>query len=193
MDEKILDTSSSLKEEVLRKRVYWLDSEITLDTFDLVKYIIEWNTQDKDKAIKDRAPIRIIIDSPGGYLSVSETISNIIKMSKTPIYGIALGRVASGASVIYLSCHKKYALPNTVFILHKGGCSDISGTYDEILAFAKDYEEQVTTLLNFYINNTNYSKEEIEQNIQTDWYIRIEEALTRGIVDRVIDDISFFC
>jgi ATP-dependent protease ClpP protease subunit len=114
-------------------------------------------------------------------------------MSKTPVCSIALGFVASGASVVHLSCHKKYALPNTVFVLHKGSCNGVSGTYDEIVSFARDYEKQMETLIEFYINNTGYTEDEIIENIQTDWYIRIKEALEKGIVDEVISDIDIFC
>lgn len=177
----------------LENRVYWLSDEINNYTFDLVQYIIRWNREDKGIPTKDRKPIRIIIDCPGGFLSVSETVSNVIKMSKTPVYGIALGQAASGASVIYLSCHKRFALPNTVFVLHKGSCSGVSGTYDEIVAFARDYEKQIETLIDFYIQNTKYTEEEIAENIQTDWYIRTEEALEKGIVDEIITDIDLFC
>lgn len=177
----------------IQNRVYWLNDEINNYTYDLVQYIIRWNREDKDIPPEDRKPIKIIVDCGGGYLSVSETISNIIKMSKTPIYGIALGQVASGASVVYLSCHLRFALPNSVFVLHKGSCSGVSGTYDEIVAFAKDYEKQIETLISFYIENTNYTEDEIVENIQTDWYIRIEEALDKGIVDEVITSIDLFC
>lgn len=177
----------------LENRTYWLNDEINHYTFDLVQYIIRWNREDKDIPIEERKPIRIIIDCGGGHLSVSETVSNVIKMSKTPVYGIALGYVASGATVIYLSCHKKYALPNSVFVLHKGSCSGVSGTYDEIVAFARDYEKQMETLIGFYIDNTGYTEEEIEENIQTDWYIRTKEALEKGIVDELVADIDVFC
>lgn len=176
----------------LEHRTYWLNDEISNYTFDLVQYIIRWNREDAGIPVEDRKPIRIIIDCAGGQLSVSETVSNIIKMSKTPIYGIALGYVASGASVIYLSCHLKFALPNAVFVLHKGSCSGVSGTYDEIVAFAKDYEKQMETLIDFYIENTDYTEEEIVNNIQTDWYIRTEEAVKRGIVDEIITNIDVF-
>lgn len=177
----------------LENRIYWLNDEISCYTFDLVQYITRWNREDKEIPIKDRKPIRIIIDCAGGALSVSETLSNIIKMSKTPVYGIALGYVASGASVIYLSCHRKFALPNSVFVLHKGSCSGVSGTYDEIVSFARDYEKQIEMLIDFYIQNTKYTEEEIVENIQTDWYIRIDEAREKGIVDELITDIDIFC
>jgi ATP-dependent protease ClpP protease subunit len=177
----------------LENRIYWLNDEISCYTFDLLQYITRWNREDKGIPVKDRKPIRIIIDCAGGALSVSETLSNIIKMSKTPVYGIALGYVASGASVIYLSCHKKFALPNAVFVLHKGSCSGVSGTYDEIVSFARDYEKQIEMLIDFYIQNTKYTEAEIVENIQTDWYIRIDEACEKGIVDELITDIDIFC
>ena len=177
----------------VNNRVYWLTEEIGDTTLDLIQYIVRWNREDKDLPIEERKPIRIIVDCGGGSLSVSETISNIIKMSKTPIIGIALGFVASGASVIFLSCHKRYALPNTVFVLHKGSCNGVSGTYDEIVSFARDYEKQIEMLMNFYIDNTKYSQEEIEENIQTDWYIRMDEAQSKGLVDELITNIDVLC
>ena len=177
----------------LQNRVYWLTEEIGECTLDLVQYITRWNREDREIPIKDRKPIRIVIDCGGGSLSVSETLSNIIKMSKTPIYSIALGFVASGASVVHLSCHKKFALPNSVFVLHKGSCSGVSGTYDEIVSFARDYEKQIEMLMTFYTENTKYTEEEIEENIQTDWYIRMDEALEKGLVDEVITDIDILC
>lgn len=176
----------------IENRIYWLTDEINNYTFDLVQYIIRWNREDKGLPKEDRKPIRIIIDCAGGSLTVSQTVSNIIKMSETPIIGLALGYVASGASLIYLSCHIRMALPNAVFVLHKGSCSGISGTYDEIVAFTRDYEEQIETLIDFYQENTDYTSEEIENNIQTDWYIRMDEALERGLVHNTIKSLGAF-
>ena len=45
-------------------------------------------------------------------------------------------------------------------------------------------------MINFYIDNTKYTEEEIIENIQTDWYIRQDEALEKGIVDEIITDID---
>lgn len=176
----------------LENRIYWLNDEINNYTFDLVQYIIRWNREDKDIPVEQRKPIRIIIDCGGGALSVSETVSNIIRMSKTPIYGIALGFVASGASVIYLACHKKFALPNTVFVLHKGSCSGVSGTFDEMLAFMNDYEKQIEALISFYLQHTKFTEQEILENIQTDWYVRLPKAQEKGMVDELITDLDLF-
>lgn len=177
----------------LEHRIYWLVDEIGVNTEELIQYIIRWNREDRDIPVDKRKPVRIIIDCGGGSLNISETICNIIKMSKTPIYGIALGYVASGASIIYLACHKKYALPNSVFVLHKGSCSGVSGTFDEMLAFMNDYEKQINDLIQFYRNSTKFTEEEIIDNIQTDWYVRLPEAQEKGMVDEIIQNLDIFC
>lgn len=177
----------------VENRIYWLNDEINNYSLDLVQYITRWNREDKDVPVEERKPIRIIVECQGGWLGVSETLSNIIQMSKTPVYGIALGYVASGATLVYLSCHKRYALPNSVFVLHKGGCSGISGTFDEMLAFMKDYEKQIDSLIDFYSTHTQYTEEEILENIQTDWYVRLPEAVDKGLVQEVLTDLDIFC
>lgn len=176
----------------LEHRIYWLIDEIGVNTEDLIQYIIRWNREDIDIPVEKRKPIRVIVDCGGGSLNISETICNIIKMSKTPIYGIALGYVASGASIIYLACHKKFALSNTVFVLHKGSCNGISGTFDEMLAFMNDYEKQINDLIDFYRVSTKFTEEEILENIQTDWYVRLPEAQEKGMVDEIITSLDVF-
>ena len=177
----------------LENRTYWLNDEINHFTFDLVQYILRWNKEDKGIPTEERKPIRVIVDCHGGMLSVTKTIVNIIKLSKTPVHMFALGFVASGASMIYLAGHKRYALPNTTFLLHKGNCGGLSGTFDELLAFMEDYQKDVAELIGFYKENTKFSPEDIENKIQGEWYIRIDEALENGIVDEIVTDIDLFC
>lgn len=173
-------------------RIYWLDGEVTSAAFDLVQTIIRINREDKDKPIEERVPLRIIIDSPGGDLDVEETIVSMIELSETPIWGIALGTVASAASLIYISCHKRFALPNTTFVFHKGSASGISGNYNEINAMMKDYEYKVEKLVTSYIKYTTYPEEVIREKIENDWYIHTEEALEYGVCEHLIEDIGVF-
>jgi ATP-dependent protease ClpP protease subunit len=48
-------------------------------------------------------------------------------------------------------------------------------------------------MMKFYQEHTKYTAEEIELRIKTDWYVRLPEASTRGMVDEVITDIDVFC
>lgn len=171
-------------------RIIWIDEEISSSTLDVVSKIIYWNRMDKEISIKDRKPIRIFFNSVGGSLDIEEVIVSIIKLSKTPVYGIALGMVASAASLIYLSCHKRFALPNSYFILHRGSCTNMSGNYNEVQAAMEDYKTQIEKMEAFYIENTLYPEEVIKDKIKSDWYIHIEEALEYGIVTDLIETID---
>lgn len=171
-------------------RCLWLDSEIDESNFDLVQAVVRWNQDDRDLPVEERKPIKIFFHSPGGSLDVGEILTSIIKLSRTPVYGIALGMVASAASVVYLGCHKRYALPNAYFILHRGSCEGIGGNYNEIQAAMEDYKLQIARMEKFYIENTTYPEEVIKSKIQTDWYIHCEEAMKYGIVTDLVDDID---
>ena len=176
----------------LSNRTIWIDEEIDGITLDVVSKIIRWNQDDKDIPIEERKPIRILFNSPGGNLDVEETIVSIIRLSKTPIYGIALGMVASAASLIFLSCHKRFALKNSYFIFHRGSCQNLGGNYNEVAAAMEDYKIQVAKMEKFYIENTGYTEEEVKKNIATDWYIRGDELIEKGVVDEWIEDIEIF-
>lgn len=173
----------------LENRIYWIDDEINTYSYDLIQYILKWNREDKDIPISERKPIRLIFCSPGGDLDVEEAIVSMINLSKTPIYGIAISCVASAASLIYLSCHKKYALPNAYWILHRGSCN-ISGTYDQVMAAMEDYALQVEKMMEFYQTHTKFTKAEIENNMGTDWYVRLDTALEKGMVDELVTDLE---
>lgn len=184
-DPKLLQYYKDLKE-----RKIWITEEITEKSLDFVSFILNWNKEDRDIPIEKRKPIRIYFNSPGGSLDIEETLVSIIRLSKTPIYGIALGMVASAASLIYLSCHKRFALPNGYFIFHRGSCSNVGGSYNEIQAAMEDYRAQVEKMEKFYIENTSFPEEVIKEKIKTDWYIHIEEALEYNVVTDLIEDID---
>lgn len=175
----------------LKERTLWLTGEINSEWTDIVQHIIRFNREDKMLPIKQRQPIKLMILSEGGSLEISDELVNIIELSKTPIYGYGLGMVASGASMIYLACHKRYALPNTYFIIHKGSANNIGGDYAQIAAYMKDYDKQIEKMVKFYKTHTSFSEEVIEQKMSgADWYVYVDEALENNIVNEVVTDIN---
>lgn len=176
--------------EDFKNRTIWIDGEIDKVTLDLVSKIIRWNREDKDLPIKERKPIRILFNSPGGSLDVEETIVSIIRLSKTPIYGIALGMVASAASLIFLACHKRFALKNAYLILHKGSCQNISGDYTNVQNAMEDYRKQIEKLETFYVENTNIPEDIIKEKLSSDWYIRGNDLIEYGLVQEWVENIE---
>lgn len=173
----------------LANRSIWIDGEINVSTLDIVSKIIRWNREDKGKPIDERKPIKLFFLSPGGDLEIEEAVVSTIRLSQTPVWGIAMGMVASAASLIYLSCHKRFALPNAYLIIHQGS-AQMGGNYDQMVAAMKDYEEQIERMTRFYIENTDYTEEEIRANIKTDWYVRGEELLERKLITNWVSTID---
>ena len=173
----------------LANRSIWIDSEINASTLDIVSKIIRWNREDKGKPIDERKPIKLFFLSPGGDLEIEEAVVSTIRLSQTPVWGIAMGMVASAASLIYLSCHKRFALPNAYLIIHQGS-AQMGGNYDQMVAAMKDYEEQIERMTRFYIENTDYTGGEIRANIKTDWYVRGEELLERKLITNWVSTID---
>lgn len=175
----------------LENRIFWLDEEVTPYLLELIKHIIRWNAEDERQnvPVEDRLPIRIFFFSPGGDLDINYSLIDTIKMSKTPIIGINIGQCASAAAYIFLSCHKRYMLPHAYFILHQGS-GTLSGTFEQICAQMRDYQEQVEELASFVLEHTSYTEEAVDEKIVGEWYIRKDEALENGVVHGIVDNIS---
>ena len=175
----------------LEKRIIWLEEEVTECTLEFVRKLIEWNREDEINGLepKDRKPIKIFFFSPGGDLDVNYALIDTIRLSKTPVYGINIGRCCSAAAYIYLSCHHRYMMNHSYFVFHQGS-SQLSGNYNEVVAIMNDYQGQVAELSNLMKERTLYTEEEIMDNIVTEWYVRKEEALEKGVCHEIINDIS---
>lgn len=175
--------------EDLEDRVYQLVGEVDEGLLDFSRHVIRWNREDKGKPVEERKPIKLFFFSPGGSLDINYSVIDIIRLSKTPIIGINMGVCCSAAAYIYLACHKRYMLPHSYFVFHQGS-SQISGTYGEVVAIMTDYQNQVAELSSFMEERTTYTSEEITNNIVTEWYVREEEALEKGVCHEVIEDIE---
>lgn len=173
----------------LQSRCIWIDEEIDELSLEYIKLIIKWNMEDKNKPIAERTPIRLIIFSPGGSLYVSQALTDIIEISETPVYGYNMGMAFSAGCFIFLSCHKRFSLKTSSFLLHKGSAA-MEGNSGEIDSWKKEYDRRLAALVDFVCEKTKENPQKIKNKILTDWYISAEEAKEMGIVDEIIDDIS---
>lgn len=174
-------------------RTIWALDEVGEEAYDWISLILEFNRIDKDLAPKDRKPIKIVIANSGGSLEAARTVCEIIHLSKTPVYGIAIGVCASAASMIFLACHKRYALKNAYWVFHQGSCQGISGSFQELESFMEDYKKQIKELADFYKEYTSFPPEEIDKKLEKgDWYIYPKDALENKVIDEIVSDIDVF-
>ena len=174
----------------IEDRVLWIDSEIDNYCLEFARYIIQWNKEDKDIPAESRKPIKLMVTSGGGDLSTTNSIIDVIKISKTPIYGYNMGLAASGACFIFMACHKRFTLPKASFLIHQGSAENISGTFEQILLYVHEYQRQIEELAQYILENSSIDEETLEENITSEWYMDSETAVRFGVCDFVIKSID---
>lgn len=173
----------------LENRIIWIDDEINTFTLNVIQYIIYWNRMDKDLSVEKRKPIKILFFTQGGMLDIYNSIADVIELSQTPVYGINMGVCASAGAFIFLSCHKRFMLPNAYFLFHKGSIG-FNGNATDVLSLIEDYQEQLDLLVQSVVSKTDFTEEEMAEKIMSDFYVRAQLALEKKVVNQIIDDIS---
>lgn len=178
-----LNLNSSLNREILIGEIH---DGLGISVESYIRY---WNQLDDKRGIpiEDREPIKIYIDSLGGMLSDSFTIIDAIKMSKTPVIGICTGCAYSGGFFIFISCHERIAYPHASFLFHEGATST-GGTAGQFANYAAFYKKQLNQLKKVVIENTNITEDEYRDIKKDDIWYDAEEALEKGIADRIAED-----
>lgn len=172
-----------------KERIIWLDDEINDFSLDIIKFITHCNIEDRKKKVEKRVPIKLLIFSPGGDLDVNNAIINAIEASKTPIYGINMGRCCSAAAYIFLACHKRYMMKDAYFLYHTGS-GQLCGTYEQVFAQMEEYKIKIENLIGYMKSHTKFTEEEIMDKIGGEWYIYNKEAIEKGVAHKVINSLD---
>ena len=175
----------------LSDRTIWLDSNVDTLWIEYEKQILEWNKEDLNIPIEDRKPIKLVFFSYGGQLDINYGFIDIIQKSKTPVWGINMGQACSAACFIFIACHKRFAMPRSLFLIHQGGVSDgFSGTYEQVVAAICEYQRQMDELGQYLLDFTKITDDILEERFNTEWYITAQEAVDLGVADKIVDDID---
>lgn len=152
-------------------------------------YIRFWNKYDNDHNIpvEEREPIKIYIDSPGGYLSDTFTMVDAIKLSKTPVWTICEGCAYSGGFFTFISGHKRIAYPHASFLFHEGSTST-GGTSSQFENYTNFYKKQLEQLKNIVLENTSISEEEYKDIRKEDIWYDVADGVEKGFIDEIAED-----
>ena len=191
-DKKIKDFSYLLNLASQLSREVPINDVIDEEIGDAVESIIRfWNRIDDEMNIaqKDREPIKIYINTPGGSLHATLTMVDAIRMSKTPVYTVNTGTAFSGGFFIFISGHRRFSYPHATFLFHEGstggGGPQDAGKFRNYASFYDKMLEQLETLT---LENTNITKDIYNKHKLDDWWIFADEALKLGICDEIITD-----
>nr|CAA04393.1 ClpP [Arabidopsis thaliana] len=171
---------------LLRERIVFLGSSIDDFVADaIMSQLLLLDAKDPKKDIK------LFINSPGGSLSATMAIYDVVQLVRADVSTIALGIAASTASIILGAGTKgnRFAMPNTRIMIHQplGGAS---GQAIDVEIQAKEVMHNKNNVTSIIAGCTSRSFEQVLKDIDRDRYMSPIEAVEYGLIDGVIDGDS---
>ncbi|GMI95769.1 NUCLEAR-ENCODED CLP PROTEASE P4, CLP protease P4 [Hibiscus trionum] len=167
----------------LRERIVFLGN--TIDDFVADAIISQLLLLDAQDPTKD---IRLFINSPGGSLSATMAIYDVVQLVRADVSTVAIGIAASTASIVLGggTNGKRLAMPNTRIMIHQplGGAS---GQAIDVEIQAREIMHNKNNVTRIISSFTGRSFEQVLKDIDRDRYMSPMEAVEYGIIDGVID------
>lgn len=146
-----------------------------------------WNRVDDQLNLspENRKPIKLVIDCCGGDLCEAFAMIDQIKLSRTPVHAYVIGRAYSGAFLVTIACHKRFATKHSSLLFHEGsgGFGGDAGKFQNFADFYKKQREQMRDLV---LDNTGISEEKYNEIKNDDYWMTADLAKKLGVIDEVI-------
>lgn len=176
------ERSYDIFSRLLKDRIIFVDGEINDTTADLVvAQILYLESENPDKDIS------IYINSPGGSVTAGLAIYDTMQYVKCGIQTICLGQAASMGAFLLAggSKGKRFALPSSRVMIHQpwGG---VQGQESDISIQAKEICRLKQLTIKHFAEHTGKLESEIAADMERDFFMSAEDALSYGIVDKVM-------
>ncbi len=139
------------------------------------------------EAENPKKEIALYINSPGGVVTAGMAIYDTMQFIKPAVSTLCIGQAASMGSLLLAAGHKdmRFATPNARIMVHQpsGG---FQGQASDIERHARDILKMKRRLNEVYVKHTGRTYEEVEQTLDRDHFMTADEALSWGVVDKVI-------
>ncbi|HRG14910.1 MAG TPA: ATP-dependent Clp endopeptidase proteolytic subunit ClpP [Pseudomonadota bacterium] len=131
--------------------------------------------------------ISLYINSPGGSVTAGLAIYDTMKFIKSDVSTICIGQAASmGAFLLSAGAKgKRYCLPNSRVMIHQPSAG-FSGQASDIAIHAKEILSIKAKLNVMMAEHTGRSLEQVERDVDRDYFMSADEARDYGLVDSVL-------
>ncbi len=178
------ERSYDIFSRLLNERIIFLNTPIVTEVAALVTaQLLFLQSEDPD------SDIMMYINSPGGDVMAGLTIYDTMQHIKPQVSTIAVGFVASMASILLAggAKGKRYALPNTDIMIHQGSAG-FQGTTPDLEVRSQWILRMVRRTNSILANHCGQPYERIENDTQRDYFMSSHEAVDYGLIDSVLDD-----
>lgn len=171
----------------LENRRLFINDVIDSDVIDTIVYhILRYNREDKDIPVESRKPILLYVNTNGGSVPDGYALIDAVMTSKTPVYTINQGYCYSMGFLIFISVKKRFAMPNSTFLMHDGSSFawDSTAKMKDRVDFEAGQVEMHTK--NYIIGQTKIDEKLYDEKYRVEWYFYPEEAKSVGVCDCIV-------
>lgn len=177
-----------------RKNEIHFTDEINKVTIEkMIKTITKIITKNYDKYIDTEKILNItyIVDSPGGSVTAILKFVDFLSIVKkkypnVQFTSIATGLVASAGTIMCVVADNRLITKNASAMIHELASGN-SGKYTHFMSYSKFLTELHSKLLNIYLENSEQTKEVLEQLLQEETWYNAENYLKLGFVDEIVN------
>ena len=176
------ERSYDIYSRLLKDRIIMLTGEIN-DTVasSVVAQLLFLESEDPDK------DIYLYINSPGGVVTAGMAIYDTMQYIKPDVSTICVGQAASMGSLLLTAGAKgkRFALPNARIMIHQplGGAR---GQSTDIQIQAQEMQRTRDMINKVLADHTGQNLDKINTDTERDNFMSAEDAVTYGLVDKVI-------
>lgn len=133
------------------------------------------------------APIKVFINSPGGDVDAGYAIFDMIRFVRPKVFCIGMGLVASAGALILLAAHPedRVGFPNSNYLIHQP-LSGMRGVATDIEIHARQIERLRAKINRLISQETGQALEKVEIDTDRDCWMDAEEAITYGLISKVV-------
>jgi ATP-dependent Clp protease protease subunit len=132
-------------------------------------------------------PIKLYIDSYGGYVYQCLGLLGIMKSSVIPVHTIVTGCAMSCGFLISISGHKRFGYKKSTFLYHQvsGGTEGKAKDMEEDIIETRRLQKMIEDVT---VENTKIDRKKLKQvyDSKLDWFISSTKAKKLGVIDEII-------
>jgi ATP-dependent Clp protease protease subunit len=168
---------------LLKERIVFLGQEVDDQIANLlVAEILYLDAQDPEKDIS------LYINSPGGLAYGGMAIYDVMQHTRAEVSTICVGMGMSAAAMILCggAPGKRFALPSAKIMIHQGSAG-AQGAPRDMEIHLREVLSTTKRMAQIIAHHSGQSLEQVERDIDRDYYLTAQEAVAYGLIDAVIE------
>ena len=167
---------------LLKERIVFLGQEVDDQIANLlVAEILYLEGQDPDR------DINLYINSPGGLAYSGMAIYDVMQHVKCEVATLCIGMAMSAAAMILCggAPGKRMALPSSKIMIHQGSAGTRGAPRDMEIQL-REVLANTQRMAQILAHHSGRPLEQVERDIDRDYYLTAQEALEYGLIDEVL-------